>query len=112
MDSRPRPLNDFGVVGRVPFTAPGAARLLPDYARFEFQRSSYATDRVDDVARGLSSGAGRVDEKQRAFLRRSASASRLAVDSPANVELMREGETPWCCLPAVISLHPEGVVAH
>ena len=40
MDSRPRPPNDFGAVGRVPFTAPGAARLLPDYTRFEFQRSS------------------------------------------------------------------------
>jgi hypothetical protein len=40
MDSRPRPPNDFGAAGRVPFTAPGAARLLPDDARFEFQRSS------------------------------------------------------------------------
>jgi hypothetical protein len=31
--------NDFGVVGRVRFTAPGGC-LLPDYARFESQRSS------------------------------------------------------------------------
>jgi aryl-alcohol dehydrogenase-like predicted oxidoreductase len=39
MGSRPRPPNDFGVVGRVPPRRRGS-RLLPDYARFEFQRSS------------------------------------------------------------------------
>jgi aryl-alcohol dehydrogenase-like predicted oxidoreductase len=35
------------------------------------------------------------------------------LNSPANVQQIgAEGETPCCCLPAVISLHLEGVAAH